>query len=779
MKKGLLGLLVVALTVVGCQNYDDQFDELNKKISDLASDVSDLEGVQTAVSALDTKLTSLQGSVLTDSDLTEILDEVAAVEDLVEAIDMTGIESEVDSLNEEVDEILERLSELLSANAVIQGDIVIRNVGDLLVVEDLIGTEADDPLVTIQGNVMIQITGTDSITDAAHVLRVNAVMAKIKIVQGTTTVTTKVALDLPELMYVSGDFDLTQQTGGSAPTPKLRTINGTFHVSGGGVFNYSQLANTSGVEIAETSTITHIDFGGISGAGKVTTAANSLVLANATIVRVGGVLPTTVTLAKCVDFDSTYSGAAQTGTEITIGGANATFDIGSTKFTGAVTITTTGDISIPLVTEAKGLTLNAAKGGDVNVNGLAKFTAATTISATTVQTDAWKSNTSTVTIIGATAISAPALTSLIGDFVGTKVTVFDAQKLATGTNTGTLNTAAALTLHLKSMDHATGFGTATSTILDWATMTTLKVFGQAGTTALNVTEASSLTTLGYTGAEVTAKGSGAQANSLTLTASNTKLVTLELGGYLGSLTATNTQLVTVNTTGAYIVDASFTSNAKLTGFTFAHSHVQGDDESTVVIHDNDKITSVDMSNLAKVGTVRITDNAKLTSIVAPSTSVLATSVAVINVNISGNKLSGNYTAAQEATGTVSYQPASISAAVLTSFKPWIEANVNVDLNNPIGTIDRTITAANAATGSTASGADVVYNINVDLVTITGATGTNTLSARLDADNDGSDGPDGAAGGADNQNDNNVAGAVAPIRGAGSGVNTKNELDSVI
>ena len=49
MKKGLLGLLVIALTVVGCQNYDDQFDELNKKISDLASDVSDLEGVQTAV----------------------------------------------------------------------------------------------------------------------------------------------------------------------------------------------------------------------------------------------------------------------------------------------------------------------------------------------------------------------------------------------------------------------------------------------------------------------------------------------------------------------------------------------------------------------------------------------------------------------------------------------------------------------------------------------------------------------------------------------------------
>jgi hypothetical protein len=308
-------------------------------------------------------------------------------------------------------------------------------------------------------------------------------------------------------------------------------------------------------------------------------------------------------------------------------------------------------------------------------------------------------------------------------------------------------------------------------------MTTLKVFGQKGTTALDVSEASSLTTLDYTGAEITSKGSGAQANSLTLTASNTKLVNLTLGGYLGSLTATNTKLTTVDTTGAFIVDANFTSNAALTAFTFGHTHVQGDDESTVTIVDNDKITTVDMANLAKVGTVVITGNDLLTSIVAPSTSVLATSVATITLIISDNLLSGNYTSAIEATGTVSYQPASISGAVLTSFKPWIEANVNVDLNSPIGTIDRTVTAANAATGSTATGNAVIYNIDLDQVTITGATGSATLSARLDADNDGSDGPDGAAGGTDNQNDNNLGAGVN--LGAGSGVNTKNELDSVI
>ena len=37
MKKGLLGLLVVALTVVGCKDYDDQFQSLTDQIIDLSS----------------------------------------------------------------------------------------------------------------------------------------------------------------------------------------------------------------------------------------------------------------------------------------------------------------------------------------------------------------------------------------------------------------------------------------------------------------------------------------------------------------------------------------------------------------------------------------------------------------------------------------------------------------------------------------------------------------------------------------------------------------------
>ena len=40
MKKGLLSLLAVALTIVSCQNYDDQFAELTGLVNTLSADRS-------------------------------------------------------------------------------------------------------------------------------------------------------------------------------------------------------------------------------------------------------------------------------------------------------------------------------------------------------------------------------------------------------------------------------------------------------------------------------------------------------------------------------------------------------------------------------------------------------------------------------------------------------------------------------------------------------------------------------------------------------------------
>ena len=100
MKKGLLGLLVIALTVVGCQNYDDQFDELNDKILSLSQSISELDGIRTEVTALGTKLDQLASTSASASDLAAVMIEVAALTE-----SMAAIKAATDYGSEEVDDL--------------------------------------------------------------------------------------------------------------------------------------------------------------------------------------------------------------------------------------------------------------------------------------------------------------------------------------------------------------------------------------------------------------------------------------------------------------------------------------------------------------------------------------------------------------------------------------------------------------------------------------------------------------------------------------------------
>lgn len=719
MKKGLLGLVVAALTVVGCQNYDDQFDDLNKKIAALSTEVTSLSSVQTAVTALGTKLDNLAGSALTDSDLAGILDEVAAVKAAVAAIDNSAVEAEVADLNSEVDEILEKLGELLSANAVIPGDLVIANLGDLAAAQELIGTEADDPLVTIQGNVHINITASNGLKDS--IAAVNAIANKLKIVQTTVTVTTVDAVTLNELMYVNGNYSVSG--AGSVAAPKLRTVNGAATLATSGALSYPLLSSAGSVALSETAgttTITSVDLSGLAS-GAITTAAGAITLPNATSVKVAGVLPASVTLTKAVEFVSSYSGAAQTATHITVGGAAATFSLGATKFTGQVTITTTGAINLSGVTEAVALNVAAT---DIDLSGMTKFTGATTLSATTVNIGAMVSSTDTVTLVGPTAVSLPALTTLGGDFVAASAATFSAPKLAT--STGTIDVKAAATVELLSL-------TAATDLLDAATITALTLKGQKVT--VDLTSFVHAVTLDYTGAHPSSitPGSHVASNNLTITSALASLTTLNIGdGGIGTLTVTNSTLETLATNG-HIINTIVHNNTKLESFDFGHRHADGDDATTIDITGNTDaaLTSIDLSSLAKVKHVNITGNTSLTTIVAPSIDPLAEPLATVTVTISGNDTVGTYTAAEAATETTPYVPATASAAVVTAFKPFIEAY-----------LAQTRTAT------------VVWSIDVDKVDddADGAYDDGTLNAAFNADTAAKAGPDATAGNADDQVD---------------------------
>ena len=122
MKKGLLSILALAVTIVGCQNYDDQFDALNTQITALKSQIDGLAAVQSAVTALQGQLASLSSAALTSADLdaalssglADIISDVeavqAAVADVASAADVTAVSDALTDAQTDLDELLAQSS---------------------------------------------------------------------------------------------------------------------------------------------------------------------------------------------------------------------------------------------------------------------------------------------------------------------------------------------------------------------------------------------------------------------------------------------------------------------------------------------------------------------------------------------------------------------------------------------------------------------------------------------------------------------------------------------
>ena len=787
MKKVLLGLLVVALTVVGCQNYDDQFDALNDDIKTINASILDLQGVSTTISNLDTKVTELQGTALTDSDLAGILAEVTAVKADVAALNISGIETEVANLDTEVDQILEKLGDLLSANAFYEGNLIIKNLGQLANAHELIKTGADDPTVTVRGGVDVVI-GTGGVTTDS-IASVNLILAKIRSAQGTVSITSEAAATLPAFTYGQGNVFFDGVSGkGTIASEKLMTIDGYMHIEHiDGVVSYPALGTvgSSVTVLEETSkaTVTTLAIGSLTS-GTVQTAAGELVLPGATNVHLGGTLPSVVTLAKCVEFIHGTGGTMTNDLFLTLGGAAPTMTLGATKLTGITSITTKGNVNLPNVTEiaTTSLILQTAA-SEFHFPLVTKITGTISVSAEGTVMDFSSLKTMDVHWGGAffhgvTALSFPELTHLVtvsttvATLTAPKAISFSAPKFDTTSSMIALKPATANTISVKNIAN-----TAAPMSYTFATIektTDLTVGEQKGD--LNVSYATDLKTLNFTGFQNTPAGEDNQTNILTITVSNTKLTDLTIGAssYLKTLNVTGTALVTLNTAGA-IINTNVVSNASLTTFGFAHTHLQGDRESTVKIGDNAKIESVDMSSLSKVGTVSVTGNAKLTSLIPPSSTVLATSLATIRVDIYNNKLPGTYTPATAPTGTVTYVMPTITSTVLSAFKPWIQANIDVDIADPIGGAtaaeiatnrDRTHAAAghvDYATGSGVTGNAVIYLMDLDETdnTATSTAEKVTLQSLMAADTAATAGATGGA--TDNDNDNAATLGVGTAR----------------
>jgi hypothetical protein len=768
MKKGLLGLLVVALTVVGCQNYDDQFDELNSKISALATSVSELDGIRTEVTALGTKLDQLASTSASASDLATVMAEVAALTASMDAIKAATDygEAEVDDLEAEVDEIKAALNELLEQAAVINQDVVIMSEAQLEYVESLMALdkEADNTVTEdtrvyiVSGNITVD---AEFATTAELATRLNNVLNRVSSVitpDGGTGVTVDSGssatagadLSMTSMEFVQGTVTL--RGANAIDVSSLAALTATLTLEQGGDLTFSSLNQVGNVRLAAgTATITSIDFTSVSTGGIIETSTGNLSssaiagdvnlgkldlpanvdLAAATSIAAGGA-PNGVTisapLATSIDLIDTTPFAVTGNVSITAKGAitlNAVSISGSVNITstegaialndltsaGITTLSASGTIHVAITANASGTT---AAGTEVHLAALASNAGGLSIDAGTIDLTALATNASAVTITTATALSLPALTTNAASITAGAVKTFSAVKLATASDS-TIDLASGAAVTVLNLP-------ASSTLVDFGNLLTLTVLEQS--TNIDFTAASSMTTLNYTGKKLYSNDQGQQTNQVTITSN--VLTTLNIGdGYIGTLNVNGANGLTAITTAGKIVNTSISNNTALETIDFGHDHLSGEFAATVVVSGNAKITSLNLSTVNKIKTVTVTGNSSLTALTMAGYSPAAEPGADINVTISGNALAATYTAAIAGSETTPYGGASLtdSTGLLCSISDFIlHYNEQEDVNG------------NARSGS------VSLSINLALVT-EGTNAAATLSATLSADTAAQEGAD--------------------------------------
>jgi hypothetical protein len=159
MKKGLLSILAGALLVVGCQNYDDQFDSLETQINALASTVAGLSQVQSdlaslagTVGSLSTTVNSL-GSTIDTAVADGLADIQADIDAITTAVADVASSEEVAALQTAVDASQTDLTELLAASSVFTGDV---NVNSAATLDAFHAMKAS--LAIVNGNVNITVS---------------------------------------------------------------------------------------------------------------------------------------------------------------------------------------------------------------------------------------------------------------------------------------------------------------------------------------------------------------------------------------------------------------------------------------------------------------------------------------------------------------------------------------------------------------------------------------------------------------------------------------------
>ena len=255
MKKGLLSLLAVALTIVSCQNYDDQFAELTGLVNTLSTDVAGLTQVQTDLATLSGVVNAIKTTI--DTDLTGIEADIQTLEDLLTTVaDSQDLGEIVDALAA----VQEDVDKLLQSSATVNQPINITNTANLQYASELIDSSEEGPEVLVNGNVTVN-TASLSVTETTLA---NAIVAKIKSVIGDVSFTAAAPLTASALAFINGDYSV---SGSDMDDSILGDVTGDVSIAegDGGALDYSTLTTIGGdvtIAAADAATATLVNFNG-------------------------------------------------------------------------------------------------------------------------------------------------------------------------------------------------------------------------------------------------------------------------------------------------------------------------------------------------------------------------------------------------------------------------------------------------------------------------------------------------------------------------------------
>jgi hypothetical protein len=651
MKKGLLSLLAVALTVVGCQNYDDQFDELSDQITALSATVQGLSTVADQITALQNTVNGLELTL--GADIATIKTAVDALNDsladVATAADLGVISSTLAGVQADV-------KELLAANAVINQNIVINNVATLEYVESLISTGPDDPNVIVNGTIAITYDDTP-FTSATHLARINAVTDKFATSLKTVTISNTYSptgdiLSFANLAFVDNDLSITGATNladGDASNDKLRTVTGDLTVASiKGDIDLSLLTSAGDIVVPGGAGVTALKMGSVTAESLSTAgeAKGHLNLVSATIVDGGKSTVSSIVANVATDIDFT---AAAT---VTVNAPKAaTIDITGTTLTGDLSITASSAtiVKLPAVTSV---------GGTITTGALAELNLPKLSSTATLSTGAKKMNldglktqktNGPITAANLTEFKAPLLdvTDVVSVVAATDITFHDFSVGGTGAFNVTVYSLAAKNLTIDGLS-ATNSITMTKSASVMPALVSMNITGDTATSAPYIST---------------------QTNAVSITSD--VLTTLTTGGTIDLVSMHDAAKLTSLTTKGYTRHFELIGAAELEEASLGHAHIEGSDAASLRIHNAAKLKAVAPAVLNEVGHVTLTSLPKMTSLNLSTMSILPI-LGTYTITISNTGLTGSYAIASEATTTTAAFTDKIYSDDLMTLKPLMD-----------------------------------------------------------------------------------------------------------